>query len=426
MNSTTLVSLLGPTLQMLSEALNTHTLNAYLIKLFFRVMWISRENFAQYSLPACDIFINYIRQCVTDTTKSDPNFNYMLFECIALAIRFGGQENMPQFDAKLSDVMNLIIQKSIPDLLPYAFQIKALLIRQMNVVSETDNVLLQSVMQPSQWETGSRYYAPTMVAFIEAVLVVNPSVLRTAGNLVMDVCNLLLNIKLDQQAFALASHCVDIFPLEEIDLKKFLQNALGSIHVAKQNQLNLGPRFHRGIIQFVCNILIKHGPDTTNAVMDMVQQDIMGMLIKGEITTNLRSIDNELSRKMVTVALTELLCWSYGKLDAECWVDFVLNLVRMMEQQVNVMSGTVYIGGYIDLPEENTMQMSREGYQKIYSAEAEPVDKLANVQNAKRLFMEKMNGLNIQGGLVNYIAGKMTQDVAHALNTYTSGFNIQV
>jgi len=67
----------------------------------------------------------------------------------------------------------------------------------MNVVSETDNVLLQSVMQPSQWETGSRYYAPTMVAFIEAVLVVNPSVLRTAGNLVMDVCNLLLNIKLD-------------------------------------------------------------------------------------------------------------------------------------------------------------------------------------------------------------------------------------
>ena len=95
MNSTTLVSLLGPTLQMLSEALNTHTLNAYLIKLFFRVMWISRENFAQYSLPACDIFINYIRQCVTDTTKSDPNFNYMLFECIALAIRFGGQENMP-------------------------------------------------------------------------------------------------------------------------------------------------------------------------------------------------------------------------------------------------------------------------------------------------------------------------------------------
>ena len=70
--------------------------------------------------------------------------------------------------------------------------------------------------------------------------------------------------------------------------------------------------------------------------------------------------------------------------------------------------------------------MSREGYQKIYSAEAEPVDKLANVQNAKRMFMEKINGLNIQGGLVKYIAGKMTQDVAHALNTYTSGFNIQV
>lgn len=42
--------------------------------------------------------------------------------------------------------MSLIIQKSIPDLLPYAFQIKALLIRQIGRVSETDNVLLQSVM----------------------------------------------------------------------------------------------------------------------------------------------------------------------------------------------------------------------------------------------------------------------------------------
>lgn len=59
------------------------------------------------------------------------------------------------------------------------------------------------------------------------------------------------------------------------------------------------------------------------------------------------------------------------------------------------MSGTQYLGGYIDLPEENTMQMSREGYQKIYSAEADPIDKLGNVPDAKRLFMEKMNGLNI-------------------------------
>lgn len=56
------------------------------------------------------------------------------------------------------------------------------------------------------------------------------------------------------------------------------------------------------------------------------------MLIKGEITTNLRSIDNHLSRKMVTVALTELLCWCYGKVDPETWVDLLLNLVRMMEQ----------------------------------------------------------------------------------------------
>lgn len=46
MNSTTLVPLLGPTLQALSEALHVHSLNAYLIKLFFRVMWISRETFA--------------------------------------------------------------------------------------------------------------------------------------------------------------------------------------------------------------------------------------------------------------------------------------------------------------------------------------------------------------------------------------------
>ena len=82
----------------------------------------------------------------------------------------------------------------------------------------------------------------------------------------------------------------------------------------------------------MCNILIKHGPDTTNAIMDMVQPQILAMLIKGEITTNLRSIDNVLSRKLVTVALTELLCWSYGKLDHEAWVDLVLNLVRMMEQ----------------------------------------------------------------------------------------------
>lgn len=72
-----------------------------------------------------------------------------------------------------------------------------------------------------------------MVAFLESILLVSPETLRTAGGDLMEICNLLLNIKLDQQAFALARLLVDIFPAEELNLTKFLQNALGYIHVAK-------------------------------------------------------------------------------------------------------------------------------------------------------------------------------------------------
>jgi hypothetical protein len=119
------------------------------------------------------------------------------------------------------------------------------------------------------------------------------------------------------------------------------------------------------------------------------------MVIRGEITPNLRSLDSELARKEATHALTILLEWSWGKLENEIWVDLVCAVIRMMEQNVNVRSGTVYTGNYIDLPEENTMQMSREGYQKVFSCDLEPVDRLASIENIRKFFLEKMNGLHI-------------------------------
>ena len=109
------------------------------------------------------------------------------------------------------------------------------------------------------------------------------------------------------------------------------------------------------------------------------------MLLKGEILQNLRSVETIVERRQVILALTSLLV--NFEMGQELWGLIVCGICKILEVSNNVMSGTLYSNGLIDLPEENTIQITRDTFQKIYSAEPSLVDKFPNLPNEKQYFI---------------------------------------
>eukprot|EP00358_Blepharisma_japonicum_P003681 CAMPEP_0202955216 /NCGR_PEP_ID=MMETSP1395-20130829/51598_1 /ASSEMBLY_ACC=CAM_ASM_000871 /TAXON_ID=5961 /ORGANISM="Blepharisma japonicum, Strain Stock R1072" /LENGTH=92 /DNA_ID=CAMNT_0049671535 /DNA_START=925 /DNA_END=1200 /DNA_ORIENTATION=- len=75
-------------------------------------------------------------------------------------------------------------------------------------------------------------------------------------------------------------------------------------------------------------------------------------------------------------------------LNPDVWGAACVNLLKMMEIPTNIASGTMYSNGSVDLPEENTFQMGKDSFQKIYSAEEPLQDKFRDFPNEKMYFLQ--------------------------------------
>ena len=149
------------------------------------------------------------------------------------------------------------------------------------------------------------------------------------------------------------------------------------------------------------------------------------MLIKGEILQNLRSVETIVERRQVILALTSLLV--NFEMGQELWGLIVCGICKILEVSNNVMSGTLYSNGLIDLPEENTIQITRDTFQKIYSAEPSLVDKFPNLPNEKQYFIQTICGLQYPGGSFQAFAGNyLDPQIFSALKSFAQHFGLQL
>lgn len=413
-------------LQNIANALTKHPRNTYIMNAFFRVTWISQELFAPFAAPACDIFITYIKQVITEPQDSEPHFNWLLFECISLAMKWSGN-NILSIQEKLEPYMALIIQKSHPDLLPYAFQIQAFFIKLTQNLSMTNQNLISSLLPLENWEAGSRYYLPTLVIFLENVLSVASSALSSHISALCSIIHRLFTLGLDGQAFSLLTSLIETYKIDLIlpYLHQVYLLIFTKLHNSKSQNIRLSPRFHRGAILFASISILKNGWEVVADSMNSVQPGIFFMLVKGEILPNLRSIETIVERRAVALALTGLL--GNLNIEQEIWGGIIINLCKLLENNSNVMSGTMYSNGLIDLPEENTIQITRDTFQKIYSAEAPLVDKFLQFPNEKQYFIQTVCGLKYPGGSLSaFLGNSIDPQVYSVLSGYANYFGLQL
>lgn len=412
-------------LQSIANSLSKHPRNTYIMNAFFRVIWISQELFSPFAIPACDIFINYIKQVITEPQNSEPHFNWLLFECIALSMKWSGH-GIASIQDKLEPYMALIIQKSHPDLLPYAFQIQAFFIKLLNNVSSTNQNLIASVLPLENWEAGSRYYLPTLVIFLENLLTTNNHALASSISQLCGISHKLFTLGLDGQGFSLLTTLIETYKFELVlpYMHQVYLIIFTKLHNSKSQNIRLSPRFHRGVILFVAVSILKNGWKTVSDSMNSVQAGIFFMLIKGEVLQNLRSVETIVERRAVALALTSLL--SSFEIGHELWGLIVVNLCKVLEITTNIMSGTLYSNGLIDLPEENTIQITRDSFQKIYSAENVLIDKYSNFPNEKQYFVQTLCTTQYPGGgLQSYISG-LDQQTIMVLTGYAQYFGLNL
>ena len=420
-----IASVLKQLLQNIADALTKHSRNTYIMSVFFRVMWISQDLFSSFALPACDIFINYIKQAITDPQDSEPHFNWLLFECIALAMKWAGN-SIVQMQDKLEMYMALIIQKSHPDLLPYAFQIQAFFIKLTAGISQTNANLILSVLPIQNWEAGSRYYLPTLVIFLENIIITNSSVLK--GNIedLTTIIHKLFVLGLDGQAFSLLTTLINTYELADF-IKYFHQIYLiifTKLHNAKSQNIKLSPRFHRGVIGYIAAWTLRFGFESLAESMNSVQNGIFLMFLKSEILQNLRSLETVLERRAAILALTSILR-SVDTGNEICYL-IIQAVCRILDSNTNIFSGTFYSNGLVDLPEENTIQITRDSFQKIYSAEFIPADKYANLPDEKKLFVAEVVGKRYQHGITNYFVGFEDQNTFSVVQKYAGLYGFQI
>ena len=327
---------------------------------------------------------------------------------------------------KLEPYMALIIQKSHPDLLPYAFQVQAFFIKLTNSLSVTNQNLISSVLPLDNWEAGSRYYLPTLVIFIENVLSTNSSALATNIPQLCAIAHRLFTLGLDGQAFSLLTVLIEIYPFEAI--ASFLHQSylimFTKLHNSKNQNIRLSTKFHRGAILLISAGILKNGWKVIAESMNSVQNGIFFMLIKGVILQNLRSIETIIERRAVTLALTTLL--NNLEIGQEIWNLIVVNLCKIMENNTNTLSGTIYSHGLIDLPEENTIQITRDSFQKIYSAEVPLIDKYAHLPNEKQVFMHTICNLQYPGGSLSSFLGNVDAKVVTILTGYANSLGLHL
>mmetsp|Transcript_31117 Transcript_31117/g.54077 ORF Transcript_31117/g.54077 Transcript_31117/m.54077 type:complete len:961 (+) Transcript_31117:1265-4147(+) len=427
LNKESIAGSLKNLLQSLNTALTKHTKNVYLMKAFFRVMWLAQETLGPYSVIAVDVLSVFLHQVMTNSADSEPYFNSLIFECICLAIKYARPESLPQIEEKLQGFMALIIQHSVSDLLPYAFQVLGLLNYVKHTLNTYSHQLLESVLPLQNWEASNRYFAPSLVYLLKSIMRIQPDILHPSISALTQIAQQLFLLKLDPFAFELMSCLSETYDfgslrphMREIYIKIFTK-----IHNSKSQNIRLTSRFHSGLITFCSSFILKHSAGALESTMNEIQPNIFHMLIKSELIPHLRTVESALERKKVTVALSDLL--TTLQLPQDMWAELFVSVVKMTEMQANVSYGTIYTGGLVDLPEDSSVVIARESFHKIYSADIVEADSVAHVSNEKQYLLSKIASLPFpNSSLFQFLGPLLDGEVSSILQTYSQAFGIGV
>jgi exportin-2 (importin alpha re-exporter) len=143
--------------------------NEYVVRAIMRVCGAAQEDMVPLLRPVVGSLTGIVKRVALRSTN--PNFNYMLFETLAVLVRSLGAahpDSLATFESALFPTFSEILQSGNQDLMPYVLQMLALLLSRHASVPDHYRGLFDLAISPPMYENHGNI--PAIVTLLRAFL----------------------------------------------------------------------------------------------------------------------------------------------------------------------------------------------------------------------------------------------------------------
>ena len=222
----------------------------------------------------------------------------------------GSSETFNLLESRIVPQLFSILQSDQSDLLPYTFQLMAILVESNRSPDFPDYIksLIPVVMQSALWSVPCNI--PGLVRFLQSCFVKNPKMFSNpqAIEAVISIFRILVNSKInDIHGFSLISALFGILPAESI--REYMRSIL--LLILSRIQSNKTQKLSSYFMLFLCFIIaeakVPDGAKFIIATLEQIQPNIYVMLFKSLFIPIISKIQEPSDKKVLVFGMTELL-----------------------------------------------------------------------------------------------------------------------
>lgn len=313
--------------------------NEYVVKCLCRIVYSAKAEVVGVAPTVLSKTAALVAQVAKD--PKNPRYNHNLFECLAALTRnvlTANPKAVNDFETALFPTFNLILGGDIMELMPYVFQIMALLLAlrpgagRSNLSEAYKNLLLPLLAQALWKSTGN---VPALTQLMEAYCRQGPDYIVASKRLVpiLGVMQLLVNSKATEQyGFRLLT--VITLQFSSAQLAPYM-GMVFKILIARMKKRTTGNplKFRRGMVEFAGLLAAQHGPEALRSALDSNGAGYFMGMTKSLLIECLPKILGGRAQRAVSVGVTRMLTEMPDLLSAgaDVWVGLLTGLVTMLE-----------------------------------------------------------------------------------------------
>jgi exportin-2 (importin alpha re-exporter) len=262
---------------------------------------------------------------------SNPGFTHYLFECLAAtvsALTTANKESAGVLEAGLFPHFQSILSNDVVELVPYSFQVLAMLLECNESVSPAYASLLAPLLTPDLWSRD--YNVPALVRLVGAYCRTDPSLMTPHVESLLGIfAQLIKSKKTDHEGFLLLESMVSQLPWSSFEgyLSQLFSIIFARLTAAKT------AKFVKSFVIFLALLLGKHEADAVVAKIDALQANMFGMVLTSCWLPNVNKVRGKIERKMLAIGSIRLLtqCPSILSQYGDTWLALLNALVALFE-----------------------------------------------------------------------------------------------
>lgn len=356
------------------------SINIFAMRCLFRTIYLTSEDYYQFVIENLANSINEILKIVI-ANPSEDQFNYFLFETIAMLMRKLNRVNVSLYDifeSKIKGNLLYILENFLTDLIGYVIQILSLHLDLKQGDPMTDELhrsLLNSVLfQEINWTLAMKYMFNPFAAYLKTSFtkfknfyLSNVNVNITA---LFKIFDKLLELKNYSIVFDLLDGLLSSFEMNYLleNLKQLIAKFLGIYNSLKENNKKAFREFSKILLVFFAKIVIKSNAKYLVEIIEGASQGATVHLLF-ELSDNLIDLDRILDKKLVTYMLCSIMLDFHSNFDNNLLRHFIMKLIEHCEKFMKFNLST-YAGNMDKLIEfGQDLSYAANNYNKLINAE---------------------------------------------------------